>query len=154
MRFLGNYDARLDAKSRVFIPAAFRKLLLTEGESTLYLRKDVYQNCIVIYPSSVWEKELVELRSRLNRWDPDEQELYRQFMLEAEAVEPDGSGRILVSRRLLSLADVGSDVRFLGVDDTMELWSREVLEKPRVEPDVFRQRLKEVMKRQTAPLLP
>jgi len=145
MRFLGNIEAKLDIKSRVFIPAIFRKVLVAEAQLTLYLRKDVYQDCIIIYPQSVWEEELSLLRSKLNKWNPEEQDLYRQFMLEAEAVESDISGRILISRHLLNSVGIESEVRFLGVDNTIEIWPKNVLEKPRVDPEVFRKKMHVLM---------
>jgi MraZ protein len=145
MRFLGNIEAKLDTKSRVFIPAVFRKVLIAEGQQTLYLRKDVYQDCIIMYPQSVWEDELGLLRSKLNKWNPQEQDLYRQFMIEAETVEPDGSGRILISKHLLTLVGIDSEVRFLGVDNTIEIWPKDVLEKPRVEPEVFKEKMQTLM---------
>ncbi len=147
MRFLGNIVARLDAKNRVFIPAAFRKQLLQQEGQTLYLRKDVYQDCITLYTKQVWEDELQNLRARLERWDPEEQELYRQFMAEAEEVVPDGSGRILISKQLLHLVGIESEVRFLGMDNMLEIWPREALETPRVEPEVFRKSMREIMTR-------
>lgn len=145
MRFLGNIEAKLDTKSRVFIPAVFRKVLAVENQQTLYLRKDVFQDCITIYPQSVWEEELGLLRSKLNKWDPDEQDLYRQFMLEAEMVEPDASGRILISRNLLGRVGIEAEVSFLGVDNTMEVWPKAALDKPRVEPEVFREKMRTLM---------
>ena len=145
MRFLGNIEAKIDTKSRVFIPAVFRKVLVAETQQTLYLRKDVYQNCIIVYPQLVWEEELSLLRSKLNKWNPEEQDLYRQFMLEAEAVESDVSGRILISRHLLNSVGIESEVRFLGVDNTIEIWPKNVLEKPRVDPEVFRKKMQVLM---------
>lgn len=154
MRFLGNIEAKLDAKNRVFVPAVFRKLLdngiyaqAEEGSQNrlLYLRKDVYQDCIVVYPAPVWEEELSELRARLNKWNPQEQELYRQFMLEAEAVEMDINGRILIPKRLLLKTGIEKALRFLGVDNTMEIWAKEALEQPRLDPELFKSRLQELM---------
>ena len=160
MRFLGNIEAKLDAKNRVFVPAAFRKVLdnavftkTDEGSQSriLYLRKDVYQNCIVVYPAPVWEEELSELRARLNKWNPQEQELYRQFMLEAEAVEMDPNGRILISKRLLLKTGIEKNVRFLGVDNTMEIWAKEALEQPRVDPELFKTRMQDLMTKTKIP---
>lgn len=51
---LGNIEAKADAKGRVFIPATFRKQLQAASEERLVLRKDVYQDCLVLYPESVW----------------------------------------------------------------------------------------------------
>ena len=54
IQFLGNIEAKADAKGRVFIPATFRKQLQAASEERLVLRKDVYQDCLVLYPESVW----------------------------------------------------------------------------------------------------
>lgn len=53
MRFTGNIDAKTDAKGRVFLPAAFRKVLQGSGEEGLILRRDVFQRCLVLYPETV-----------------------------------------------------------------------------------------------------
>lgn len=145
MRYLGNIVAKLDAKNRVFIPAAFRKQLLQDEGQVLYLRKDVFQNCITVYTQEVWEEELLQLRASLNRWEPEQQELYRQFMIDAEEVLPDSSGRILISKQLLNLVGIDSEVRFLGVDNTLEIWPKEALERPRIEPEVFGQKMRELL---------
>ena len=50
IQFLGNIEAKADAKGRVFIPATFRKQLQAASEERLVLRKDVYQDCLVLYP--------------------------------------------------------------------------------------------------------
>ena len=43
IRFLGNIEAKTDAKGRVFIPAGFRRQLQSASEERLVLRKDVFQ---------------------------------------------------------------------------------------------------------------
>ena len=119
-QFLGNFEAKADAKGRIFVPAAFRKLLQSQGEEWFVLRKDIFQNCLVLYPGSVWEKEIEILRSKLNKWNKTEQQVFRQFVLDAERLEMDGNGRILVSKRYLELAEIDTHVRFLGVDNRSE----------------------------------
>ena len=47
MRFLGNIEAKTDAKGRAFLPAVFRKVLQASGEENLVLRKDIFQQCLV-----------------------------------------------------------------------------------------------------------
>ena len=145
MQFLGNMEAKTDAKGRVFVPACFRKTLQNAGEDYLVLRKDIFQDCLVLYPGSVWEKEIEALRRRLNKWNSDQQQIFRQFVLDAERIEIDASGRILIPKRYLQLVGIDTDVRFLGVDDTFEIWAKEKLEKPLVDPDEFSERLQELM---------
>ena len=67
IQFLGNIEAKIDAKGRVFIPATFRKQLQAVGEERLVLRKDVFQTCLVLYPERVWLATQQQLRSRLSR---------------------------------------------------------------------------------------
>ncbi|WP_185152974.1 division/cell wall cluster transcriptional repressor MraZ [Dysgonomonas sp. 216] len=137
MQFLGNIEAKIDAKARVFVPASFRKLLLASGQTELVLRKDIFQNCLVLYPLIVWEEEVAKLRSRLSRWDKTQQSIFRQFVVDAEHLELDSNGRILIPKRCLQLADIESEVTFLGVDNTIELWAKGELNKTLVAPEDF-----------------
>ena len=51
MRFLGNSEAKTDAKGRVFLPAVFRKQLQAASQECLILRKDTYQDLSLIHIS-------------------------------------------------------------------------------------------------------
>lgn len=125
MRFLGNIEAKTDTKGRVFLPSVFRKVLQASGEEALVLRKDVFQTCLVLYPQSVWDQQLDELRARLNKWNPEHQQILRQFVFDAETISLDGNGRFLIPKRYMELANIASDVRFIGMDDTIEIWGKD-----------------------------
>ena len=144
-QFLGNMEARTDAKGRIFVPAVFRKSLQAGSEDFLVLRKDIFQDCLVLYPGSVWEKEIEVLRGRLSKWNKDQQQVFRQFVLDAERIEMDASGRILVPRRYLEMVGIEAEVRFLGVDDTIELWAKGKLDEPLVPPDDFSVKIQQLM---------
>lgn len=145
IRFLGNIEAKTDAKGRVFIPATFRKQLQAASEESLVLRKDVFQDCLVLYPESVWYKTQNELRRRLNKWNAQQQAVFRQFVSDAEVVAPDGNGRILIPKRYLQMAGIGSEVRFIGMDNTIEIWAKERAEAPFMEAEAFAQAVQEVL---------
>jgi len=145
LRFLGNIEAKLDAKGRVFIPAAFRRLLQQTGDIDLILRKDIFQNCLVLYPVDVWDEEVARLRSRLNRWGKQQQHVFRQFLLDAERLEMDASGRILIPKRCQELTGIESEVRFLGVDNTIEIWAKGELESTVLLPEDFGIELERLM---------
>lgn len=123
MRFLGNIEAKTDVKGRAFLPAIFRKVLQAQGEEVLVLRRDVFQKCLVIYPESVWNERLDMLKTQLRTWKPVHQQMFRQFVSEAEVVTLDGNGRFLISKRLLKAAEIDQDIQFIGMDDTIEIWS-------------------------------
>ena len=145
MRFLGNLEAKTDAKGRVFLPSAFRKQLQIATEDCLVMRKDTYQNCLVLYPESVWNEQMNELRNRLNRWNAKHQMLFRQFVSDVEIVTLDSNGRFLIPKRYLKLANIEQEVRFIGMDDTIEIWAKEALEQPFMDIELFGKELEEIM---------
>ena len=145
MRFLGNSDAKIDAKGRVFLPSTFRKQLQTATEECLIMRKDTYQSCLVLYPESVWNEQMNDLRSRLNRWNAKHQMLFRQFVADVEIVTLDNNGRFLIPKRYLKLVNISQDVRLIGMDDTIEIWPKEALEQPFMDIELFGKELEEIM---------
>ena len=145
MRFLGNSEAKTDAKGRVFLPAIFRKQLQAAAEECLIMRKDTYQNCLVLYPESAWNTQMNELRSRLNNWNPKHQMIFRQFVSDVEIITLDSNGRFLIPKRYLKIANIEQDVRIIGMDDTIEIWSKEVADKPFMSPEDFGRELEAIM---------
>lgn len=125
MRFTGNIDAKTDEKGRVFVPAAFRKLLQQANLDTLILRKDVFQQCLVLYPESVWDEMVDAIAARTNPFDSKGRAALRGFVAGAEKIAIDGNGRILIPRRYLEAADIQSEVRFIGMDNAIEIWNRQ-----------------------------
>jgi MraZ protein len=149
MRFLGSIEAKADAKGRVFLPASFRKVLQAAGEERLVMRKDVFQSCMVLYPESVWNVQLDELRSRLSRWNKDHQRIFRQFVSDVELLTLDGNGRFLIPRRYMKMACINQAVKFIGMDDTIEIWSNDEPDVPFMNPDEFSSALEEIMQTKT-----
>ena len=145
MRFLGNIEAKMDAKGRAFLPAVFRKILQTASEERLVLRKDVFQPCLVLYPESVWNEQMDALRQRLNRWNKQHQQVFRQFVSEVEVLTLDGNGRFLVPKRYLRMADIEQDIKFVGMGDTIEIWSCQQAEKNQMHPEDFGETLEELL---------
>jgi len=145
MRFLGNIEAKADAKGRAFLPAIFRKVLQASGEDNLVLRKDVFESCLVLYPERVWNEQLDILRQRLNRWDKEQWQIFRQFVSDAEVISLDGNGRFLIPKRYLKFAGIEQELKFIGVDDTIEIWSKDNSETPFVNPQNFGSVLQSLM---------
>lgn len=145
MQFIGNIEAKMDAKGRVFFPAPFRKLLPASEVACLVMRKDIYEDCLVLYPEDIWKRQLAELRRRLNRWNASHQKLYRQFVSDVELVTLDANGRMLIPKRYLQICGIVQEVRFIGMDDTIEIWARERLSEPFMEPEAFGRELEKLM---------
>jgi MraZ protein len=144
-KFLGNTDAKADTKGRVFVPAAFRKILQSSGSSRLVMRKDIFKDCLVLYPENAWNETLEVLRSRLNCWNEEQQNIFRQFVSDAEILEMDASGRMLISRRYQQMTGISSEIRFIGMGDTIEVWAKSKLEKPLMSPEDFKKGIEKWM---------
>ena len=145
MRFLGNIEAKTDAKGRAFLPAIFRKILQTGGEERLVLRKDIFQPCLVLYPESVWNEQMDTMRQRLNRWNKQHQQVYRQFVSEVELIALDGNGRFLIPKRYQRLAAIEQDIKFVGMGDTIEIWGIQKAEEQQMTPEAFSNAIEELM---------
>ena len=145
MRFLGNIEAKADAKGRAFLPATFRKVLQTGGEERLVLRKDVFQTCLVLYPESVRNEQMDSMRQRLNRWNKTQQQVFRQFVSDVELVSLDGNGRFLIPKRFQRMANIEQEIRFIGMGDTIEIWSNNEAEQQKMSAEDFGNALEELM---------
>ena len=145
MRFIGNIEAKSDSKGRVFLPACFRRILQGGGCDKVMLRKDVYQDCLVIYPEDSWNRQLDLLRSRLDKWNAGHQMIFRQFVADVVEINIDASGRILLPKRYMKMAGIQQEVRFIGMDDTIEIWAKEKVESPFMSPEEFGRELEKIM---------
>ena len=132
MRFLGSIEAKTDAKGRVFLPAVFRKVLQASAEESIVLCKDLFQMDV--------------LRSRLSRWDAGHQQLFRQFVSDVELLSLDGNGRFLIPKRYLQMAEIQQCIKFIGMGDTIEIWSEAHTRSPFMEADQFGKAIEEVMR--------
>ena len=151
MRFLGNIEAKTDAKGRAFLPAVFRKMLQASGSESLVLRKDIFQDCLVLYPESVWNEQMDTLRGKLNRYNDQHQKIFRQFVSEVEMTALDGNGRFLIPKRYLQMAGIQQNIKFIGMGDTIEIWANEKVEESKMDGEEFGQALESIMTQENVP---
>ncbi len=146
MRFLGNIEAKIDAKGRAFLPSQFRKVLSASGNENLVLRQDVFENNLVIYPENVWNELMDEMRSRLSRWDRRQQMVYRTFVSGVINITADDSGRFLIPKPFLRAAGIKQAIRFVGMGDTIEIWANDADDnQPFLEKEDFVRALTDLM---------
>ncbi|MDO4215425.1 MAG: cell division/cell wall cluster transcriptional repressor MraZ [Bacteroidales bacterium] len=146
IRFIGDIPAKSDSKGRFFLPATLRKTLQSYGEETLVLRKDIFQDCLVLFPESVWNERMDELQSKLNHFNKFHEQILRQFTADSERISLDASGRLLIPKRYLVKAGIESEVHFIGVSKTIEIWASEKIEQAFMDNNEFAQALEELMK--------
>ena len=147
LSLIGNSEAKMDAKGRVFVPANFRHLL--DDQRVFVLRKSLFNNCLVLYPEATWNEFIQVLRNRLSRWKREEEQIFRQFVAEAERIELEDNGRMLIPKRYLTAMGFDKDVRFVGCDSTIEIWPVGKLEETFVDTERLAEKIERLMSQQT-----
>ena len=142
--FLGKIDAKLDAKGRVFVPSVFRKVLSEEERERIVVRMEADEKYLLVYPESVWNRQVVELQSKLNEWDPEDQMLLMQFVGDAEVLDFDAQGRVLLPKRLQSRMGLENEIVFVGMVDKIAMWSKSAYEVQFAVKEKLSERLKKL----------
>lgn len=152
--FIGKYEAKADVKGRIFIPSAYRKLLPAGDKERVVMRKDAENECLVIYPEHVWNEKLESFKSKLDEWNPTDQLLLMQFVADAEWLDIDSQGRILISKKNLQAIGVeNAEVLFVGMIDRFAVWSKVGYEQAKMSQADFAALLKDRMMKTANDLL-
>ncbi len=120
---LGTHSYQLDPKGRVSLPARFREAL-AEG-AVLTLGQD---GCLYCFPRAEWEEQSRQIRSAPLS-DAEGRARARMFFGNAESVELDSQGRLLVPQRLRNEVGMRKEAVVVGVMDRVEIWDREAHER-------------------------
>ncbi len=147
--FLGKYEAKADVKGRVFVPSVYRKLLPEGEKERIVMRKDTDNDCLMIYPEHIWNEKVHALQQVLDEWNPDDQLLLMQFVSDAEWLDIDSQGRILLAKRHLQSIQVdNSEILFVGLIDRFAIWGKTHYENKKLQPVDFANSLKNRMSSQ------
>lgn len=89
------------------------------------VKKDIYENCLVLYPMKEWERQKQILREKTNPYNRRHNQLIREYYKGTAEVILDGNNRLLIPRRLLELIDADRELVLAGQDEKIEVWSKE-----------------------------
>jgi MraZ protein len=93
----------------------------------LGVTRDIFEECLVIYPQPEWDKVNREM-SRLSRYNKKHQLFQRKFMKGATHVELDGAGRMNIPALLLEHAGIelpnDNEIIVSGLGEKIEVWSK------------------------------
>ena len=146
--FIGNIEARLDSKGRTFVPAQYRKILAEMGSNHIIMRRDTDNACIIFYPEHIWQDKVSQLRNALDEWDPEDQLILMQFMSEAEILDMDSQGRVLLQKKHLEMIGAEQDVLFVGMLDRFAIWNPNVFAEKQMPMQDLASRIRMKMKSQ------
>lgn len=127
---LGTYKPTLIGKNRLVLPAKLRKeisgdrLVLAVG----------FEECIMGFEEKKWEEATAaDLATALS--DKQGRDLRRKMFSQAEVVELDSQGRIVVPESLVSDGELKGEIVVIGAGDHFEIWSKQLWEEYKRQAD-------------------
>ncbi|MFA5849641.1 MAG: hypothetical protein WC833_07145 [Bacteroidales bacterium] len=125
VKFIGEYTVKVDDKGRLILPSSFKSVISVD-DLRLVVKKDLFSNCLEMFTYEEWAKESEKVKSRLNFFNREHSQFWREYMRDRAVVEPDEKlGRISIPKRLLEQIGVEREVVFAGNDHKIEIWAKE-----------------------------
>lgn len=126
--FIGDYPCKVDVKGRIILPMAFKKQMPSAAQDHFVVRKDIFENCLVLYALDDWNRQLEKIRKKINPYNREHNKFLRNFFKGTAELSLDNNNRILIPRRLLDLVGAERDVVLAGQDGRIEIWAASVYE--------------------------
>ena len=127
--FIGDYTCKVDVKGRIILPMAFKKQMPADAQDHFVVRKDIFDNCLVLYAIEDWNRQLEKIRKELNPYNREQNMFRRNFFKGTAELSLDNNNRILVPKRLMEMIGAERDVVLAGQDGKIEIWAAENYEK-------------------------
>ncbi len=124
--FIGDYACKVDVKGRIILPAAFKKQMPSAAQDRFVVRKDIFENCLVLYSIDDWNRQLEKIRKKMNPYNREHNMFLRNFFKGTAELTLDNNNRMLVPKRFLDLIGAERDVVLAGQDGRIEIWSAAV----------------------------
>lgn len=121
--YFGTAETVLDDKYRVTVPRRFRETMEVLGHAVWFLTQG-FDRSISLFPQAEWN----QIRKQANQYsamNARAQDFRRLLFASATEVRPDRQGRIPIPAHLRTYAGLERDAILIGVDDHLELWSRD-----------------------------
>lgn len=144
-QFQGHFYCKLDAKGRIMFPARLKNALPEANTRKIVLRKG-FEPCLDVYPQAEWDK----IRQRfegLDEFDPRVRMFNRTILMGIEEIEMDSNYRFLIPKKFINELGFKKEVKVIGVNNKIEIWDPEVLEKNLPDDELFSQLASDLMRK-------
>jgi len=121
--YFGEAQTVLDEKGRLTVPRHFRQTMDVLSHVVWYMTRG-FDHSIFLFPQPAWET-IREQASRFPAMNAEAADFRRLFFASVARSQLDRQGRVSIPCHLREYARVDHDVALIGVDDHLELWSRE-----------------------------
>jgi MraZ protein len=143
--FIGDFTCKVDAKGRVILPVAFKKHLPADAQDHFVVRKDIFDNCLVLFSLEDWNRQLEKIRKKINPYNREHNRFLRNFFKGTAEVTLDNNNRLLIPKRLLDLIGGGREVVLAGQDGRIEIWAADAYDKIEMDESDFANQAEKLM---------
>ncbi|EWH15116.1 protein mraZ [Cellulophaga geojensis KL-A] len=92
------------------------------------IKRSVFQPCLELYPMEEWNL-LMEKMNKKNRFKKKNNDFIRRFSAGVKIVELDATGRLLIPKNLVEIANITKDVVLSSAINIIEIWDKDSYEK-------------------------
>ena len=135
--FSSTYNAILDDKRRVVLPAAFKKEMGESFDRTFTVEIDPYEKCFNIYPAASWQERIAFVRSRLNPNDQRQSKVLDKFYQNFVKINVADNGRLNIPNAFLDRLGITREVVFTGQGSKIRMWEAEAYRKAMMPDDDY-----------------
>jgi len=143
--FIGDYDCKVDDKGRVLFPSSLRKQINSASPDRFVVKKDIYEDCLVLYLTEEWDRQTQIIRKNTNPYNRNHNQFIREFFRGTAEVTLDSNGRLLLPRKLLDLTGISKDVVLAGMNGKIEIWAKNKYESGQMNPEAFANLAEEIL---------
>jgi len=133
--FIGDFTCKVDVKGRIILPMAFKKQMPTDSQDHFVIRKDIFENCLVLYAIEDWNRQIETIRKKVNSFNPEHNMFVRNYFMGTAELSLDNNNRILVPKKLMDSIKAERDVVLAGQDGKIEIWTVEDYKKMAMKAD-------------------
>tara|TARA_Y100001958_G_C21089685_1_gene443187 strand:+ start:97 stop:558 length:462 start_codon:yes stop_codon:yes gene_type:complete len=119
--FLSSFENKIDKKGRVSVPANFRSHLNSLGYNGFISYPSFNHNALEACTQDRIEK-LSNAIDSLNPFEEKRDYFATSVLSESENLQFDTEGRVSISEKLLDHAKIKSNVLFVGLGKTFQIW--------------------------------
>ena len=124
--YYGEHVTKLDDKGRITVPRRMRETMDVLGHAIWYMTRG-FDRCIFLFPRESW----AAIRKQVGKFSSMDAKVldFRRLLFSSVAeAKPDGQGRLMVQPHLREHAGLDREAVVIGVDDHLEIWSKEAWE--------------------------
>ena len=130
--FLSMPGGTLDRKGRVCVPVNYRQILAAQGTSGVYVRPHPARPALQCFGETLFEQYQRSKPPRNPFSEEHDEEAFDVFAM-TELLAFDENGRVRLPDSLISYAELGDNVTFVGLGEKFEIWDTPRLDAHRAE---------------------